>query len=175
VEAVLPIDSITFRISLDDPLDPEDSLTEVGARVIREDGNAPEVIEVLHPHVWEAQGAPADPDAPPALILPGRDLIVVLSRPLLEGVAYRFELDGIRNIQGLTGGGGSVEVVGPPAPPATPVPPPTPSDSPLDAPDAGLPDSGTPDAPILDPTPGNAPGDGSAPMAPAFQAEGTPG
>lgn len=63
------LDSLTIRVAFDDHLDPEDALTGVTARLLREEeapgeGPAPEVREILHPHEWEARRAEEEPEEP---------------------------------------------------------------------------------------------------------------
>ena len=48
-------DSVTVRVTFDDFLDPEESLDPVTARLSREEEDAPEVVEILHLHEWEAR------------------------------------------------------------------------------------------------------------------------
>jgi len=157
LEAAVLLDSLTLRVTFDDPLDPEEPLDEVAARLFREDANAPEVLEILHLHEWEERQTSPDPDAPPpdpadpaplppapapiGPLLPERDLVLVLSRPLLPGVIYRVEVEGVRNLNGVPDGGGAVEIEGPPEPPPVPAPA-----EPIDAADPPTPDT-LPDPP----------------------------
>jgi hypothetical protein len=118
VQAVGVLDSVTVRVTLDDALDPESGLEGVTGRLVREGANAPEVVEILFRHEWDRRRAQAaDPDAPPPAISgptpPSRELVLLLSRPLIEGAQYRVEVDGVVNLSGVPGGGGSAELEGP--------------------------------------------------------------
>jgi len=121
--AVTLIDSLTVRATFDDPLDPEGTLEGTVARILRPDGNAPEVDALLHLHAWQLlRAAPlapqADPAAPPPTPslptppapLPGRELVLQLSRPLLSGVTYQVEVSGLVNLSGVGGGGGTLDL-----------------------------------------------------------------
>lgn len=115
LEDVARQDSLTLRITFDDYLDPEAGLEGVTARLFREGANAPEIVEILHPHIWRARAAEAD-DAPAGPVRPTEEIILLLSRPLLTGVTYRLVVEGVPNIAGVPGGGGEIEVEGPTAP-----------------------------------------------------------
>lgn len=155
------VDSMAVEVSFDDHLDPEESLEDVRARIVRdEDGEpGPEVVEILHRHEWEARVAeeaereepdppdPEDPDAPdpevpdpdpdlPDLprpdpevpeaepdtppedepVRPGREIVLVLDRPLEPEVAYRALVENVTNINGVPDGGGEAGFTRP-APP----------------------------------------------------------
>jgi hypothetical protein len=65
------------------------------------------------------QGAAPGPTADGRRVLPGKRIVVVLDGPLPYDVPYEVEVAGVVNINGLTGGGGSVEFVRVPPPPDT--------------------------------------------------------
>jgi hypothetical protein len=120
LENVALQDSLGLRISFDDYIDPLASLNEVVARLLREGANAPEVVEVVHSHVWRARNASND-DAPNGPALPSQEIILLLSRPLLPGITYQLEVTGVVNLHEIPGGGGELEVDGPPVRPEAPV------------------------------------------------------
>jgi hypothetical protein len=57
LDDVAALDSMTLELSFDDPLDPEMSLEGIQVSLLREDGDAPGVQELLHPHEWEERRA----------------------------------------------------------------------------------------------------------------------
>jgi hypothetical protein len=138
LDEVEALDSLTVLAILDDYLDPSESLDGVEVGVSSEDGEPIEVVEVIHRWEWderqeEASSATADSDtaladsprvpdvlAPPNVdagpVLPAREIILVLGRPPTSDAAYQLEVQGVRNIHGLPGGGGSAELVWTPAP-----------------------------------------------------------
>jgi hypothetical protein len=121
LESVALQDSTGLLLTFDDHIDPAASLDEVEATLTREGANAPEITEILHPAVWRAQNASDDaPLAGPPL--PSQEILLILSRPLLEGVTYRLEVSGVPNIRGVPGGGGEAEVEGRPVRPEAPAP-----------------------------------------------------
>lgn len=157
------LDSLTVLATLDDYLDPNEPLDGVEAAASSEEGEPIEVVEVIHRWEWDERQAaasaaavdpdsaladPPDPLAPPdaeaAPVLPAREIILVLGNPPTPEAIYQMEIQGVRNIRGLPGGGGSEELVWTPAPPPPPVPTPDP-DAP-DDPDAVDPDALDPDA-----------------------------
>ncbi len=91
-----------------------------------------------------AAADPADPAAPddPAVApeeegppLPSRDLIIIISTPLVPEENYELEVAGVTNVNGLPDGGGVLELTGPVLPPPPPPPPPDPADAdPADVP-----------------------------------------
>jgi len=163
LETVSVLDSITLRMVFDDHLDPDLPLETVQVDLTREGANAPEVVQILRRPDWNRRDAdPADP--PPAgADLPDQELVVVLSRPLLPDLTYVLSAAGIRNINGIGDGGGSVEFESPAEPPAPPDPA-VPGDVLPDDPDipdpadpagpAGLTDPAGPTDPTDSPTPG---------------------
>jgi len=114
-------DSLWLRLTFDDYFDPVAPLDGVVARLLREGANAPEVVEIVHSHIWRARSATSD-DAPAGPLLPSREIILLLSRPLLPGITYQLEVEGVVNLHEIPGGGGEAEVEGPPVRPETPGP-----------------------------------------------------
>ena len=56
-------------------------------------------------------------------MLPGRRLVLVLERPLQPGIPHDIVIEGVANVNGVTGGGGEARVVlEPPEEPAAGVP-----------------------------------------------------
>lgn len=148
------LDSLTVLATLDDYLDPSEPLDGVEAAASSEEGEPIEVLEVVHRWEWDerqdaASSATADPDtaladpldvvaSPDAdgdasPVLPAREIILVLGNPPTPEVVYQLEIQGVRNIRGLPGGGGSAELVWTPAPPPPAVPPPDPDNPDPDA------------------------------------------
>ena len=153
LDEVQALDSIAVAATLDDFLDPDESLVPIEATVSAEDGDAIEVVEVLHRWQWDerraeataaaasvvdldtvsadptpAPVAPAPADGDTGPVLPARELVLVLGSSVLPEVPYQVELSGVRNIRGLPGGGGTAELVwSPPQPP-----PPAEADDPDD-------------------------------------------
>jgi hypothetical protein len=131
LEDVAVVDSLALRLTFDDHLDPDDPLEEVRARLVRDGLDVPEVVEILHLHEWEArqeeleaeevEEAPlfAEEPEPP---LPSREIVLLLSEPLLPEVTYRVVVEDVTNINGVPGGGGEVEVEGPAEPEEDPPP-----------------------------------------------------
>lgn len=114
-------DSLSLVVGFDDYIDPLAVFDEVEAVLSREGANAPEVVEILHPHQWRARNAD-DSDPPAGQPAPSQEIVLVLSRPLLDGVTYQLSVSGVPNIREVGGGGGEIEVDGPPVRPATPAP-----------------------------------------------------
>lgn len=129
-------DSVTVRVVLDDPLDPEVPLDGVRWRLIRvaDSVEVPIVrgafhragLEDMRRQDREAEGLPpedeeAGPAAPPrgaagaqrptttpdGRPLPAREFFLPLSIPLTRGVPHVMEVEGVVNINGVPGGGGS--------------------------------------------------------------------
>ncbi|MEX2531513.1 MAG: Ig-like domain-containing protein [Gemmatimonadota bacterium] len=159
-----PVDSLGLSLEFDDHLDPGWSPEGVVARLIRDEGDAPEVVEVLHLHQWEARLAAeaeaareegdeeadveeaveveveeAPASLPDDFIPPAQVLVLVLNRPLDWATPYRVELEGVTNLHGLPGGGGEADFVTP----EEPVP--DPEVDPGDGDDAGDGDGDTDD------------------------------
>jgi hypothetical protein len=145
LDAVALQDSLTLRVTFNDYVVPS-NLGTVEASLTREGANAPEVQEIVGFSVWRArQQNPEDP--PPAEALrPERDVVLILSRPLLPEITYVVEIQGVVNVNGVPGGGGDGEVTGPAAPPPLPV-----------SPDSILGDTLPAAPPAGDPPPGGAP------------------
>ena len=165
-----------IRLSFDDYLDPNEPLGGVQGTVTLEDGDPVAVSEIIHLTEWEDRAptpapvpdsvvppAGADstattpavqPDPPvsdvPELPLPAQDLVLVLSEPIVPDLDYEVELAGIRNINGILDGGGSVELVQPPPPSEVDVPP---AQDP-DAPGPGTPPDSTAAPGPVQPDPG---------------------
>lgn len=155
LESATPVDSVTVRLTFDDPLDPELALDGVQVELSREDAPAPEVREILHLHEWEVRlaeeeeeaeeepdpeepAAPAEPpeEAPAEAdepLLPAYEVVVVLEVGMAPAAAYTLHVEGIRNLNGVPGGGGEAEFEGP-------LPPEEPEEDPPTDPDA-LPDT----------------------------------
>lgn len=75
-----------------------------------------------HEETEDEPGELSDPEAPDEPEpdedpLPTRDLVVTLAEPLEPEAGYRITLEGVRNINGLEGGGGSVTFRAPLPPP----------------------------------------------------------
>jgi hypothetical protein len=115
-------DSLHVRVTFDDFLEPGDSVMSVQGQVMALPDSTPYglVVAALHPTVWERQRpVPVDtavadtlarrpaPRAPPRRegpLLPNRDVVVRLDRPLVPG-RYVIAVTNAVNINGLTGGG----------------------------------------------------------------------
>jgi len=128
-------DSLHVRVGFDDHLEPSDSIVPVQGRVVSLPDSAEYALVVggLHPTIYERQrpvpadtGAAADtlaprlpPRGPPRRdddrVVPSRDLIVRLDRPLRPG-RYVITLTNAVNINRLTGGGADDFEVRAPAP-----------------------------------------------------------
>jgi hypothetical protein len=74
------------------------------------------------------QQAPAAAAPPSGRLLPSRDVVVILDRPLPPGT-YTVTVGGALNISGLTGGGVARFEVAPPPPPPPPPPPQAPAET----------------------------------------------
>lgn len=118
-------DTLEIRITIDDHLDPEVPLDEVevvilelpdsvpvpGARVMhlhayerwRAEEVAPDSAEVVEPPGVESPLAEDEPE-----LLPTREFVVVPQEPLARKTRYQVTISGLRNINGVGGGGGSV-------------------------------------------------------------------
>ncbi len=135
------LDSTVLQLNFDDYLDPNEPLDDVEAIVAPEDGDPIEVSEVIHSAEWEdRQAAGAEPgpnagDVAPQsdsvavaneLLLPVQDLVLVLSDPPVPDEIYEVRIQGVRNINGVPGGGGSVDLIWVPSPPPDEVSPPSP-------------------------------------------------
>jgi hypothetical protein len=154
LELVAIQDSVTLRVTFDDALDPT-NLETLEAILTREGANAPEVLEILGLPRWRARGANPEATPPADAARPTREIAIVLSRPLLPDVAYGIAIQGVVNLNGIPGGGGDGEILGPPVPPAaTLLTDPLLGDS---VPPAGIPSA---------PGPGTAVPDGLPPVGP---------
>lgn len=147
LESATPVDSVTVRLTFDDPLDPELALDGVRIELSREDAPAPRVREILHLHEWEERLAeeeeaeedpdPEEPAAPPEEapaeadepLLPAYEIVVILEVGMAPAAAYTLHVEGLRNLNGLPGGGGEAEFEGP-------LPPEEPEEDPPPDPDA---------------------------------------
>jgi hypothetical protein len=112
-------DSLGLVLTFDYYIDPAAALDEVVALLSREGAHAPELSEVVHPHIWRARSAAATP-TPSGPPLPSQEILLRLSRPLLAGVTYRLEVTGVVNLREVPGGGGEAEVDGPAVTPELP-------------------------------------------------------
>jgi hypothetical protein len=92
------------------------------------------------PDTRRPERAAQRPGAPPRRELPARELILAMPMALTPGTAYFVVVEGVTNIQGIPGGGGTAAF----QVPALPDPPP---------PDAMPPDTTPPDPPPPDPPP----------------------
>jgi hypothetical protein len=130
-------DSLHVRVSFDDFLEPSDSLVRVQGRVVTLPDSMEYAVVVggLHPTVWERErpvtvdtsASAADtltprlpartpPPRPDDRMLPSRELIVRLDRPLRPG-RFVITVTNAVNLSGLTGGGSEdFEMRAPPAP-----------------------------------------------------------
>lgn len=117
LERASVLDSITLGTTFDDYLDAEGDLGTVAARLIREGSAAPEVVSILFRWEWDERRAAAAPDAQAtpaaAPVLPTRELVLGLSRPLIAGAQYRIEIEGVINLNDVPDGGGQAEFEGP--------------------------------------------------------------
>lgn len=152
------------RVVFDDFLDPAQPVRPAQVRVIGPDSVAVPVTEVRvglfppAPTAGDSAAAPADSarpgrpaaaDSTPAVAaadtLPSRTLSIRVGAPLLPSAQYRVVVEGVRNINGLVGGGES--------PLRTPAPPPAPA-----APATPAGDTVRPRPVPSNPTPGARPG-----------------
>lgn len=87
-------------------------------------------VDTTHgaPQRGELRRAPgAEPDTAGAgeeVALPARELVALLDPPLAPGVLYRVEVSGLRNINGVSGGGGRAMLQAPERPPGDTTPTP---------------------------------------------------
>jgi hypothetical protein len=131
------LDSTMLQLNFDDYLDPNEPLDGVEATVASEDGDPIEVSEVIHFSEWEdrqAAGAEPGPNAAGAaaqtdsgavaneLLLPVQDLVLILSAPPVPDEIYEVRVQGVRNINGVPGGGGLVDLIWVPTTPPDEVP-----------------------------------------------------
>lgn len=136
------VEGATVRVVFDDFLDPAQTVTPAQVRVVGPDSVAVPVAAVRvglfpqAPAARDSAAAPADSvrpaqaDTTPAATtaaadtLPSRTLSIRLGAPLLPRTEYRVVVQGVRNINGLVGGGESPLRTPAPAPaPAAPPPP----------------------------------------------------
>ncbi|MDQ3556582.1 MAG: hypothetical protein M3409_07365, partial [Gemmatimonadota bacterium] len=111
-----------IELRLDDFLDPAQPLVPGQLRVTGPDGR---VLPVEGVRLGSAPaGAPADTPAA-AAPLPSQSLFVTLREPLAPNTSYRIRVSGVRNLNGLVGGG-EVELRTPAAPPPGPAAAPRP-------------------------------------------------
>lgn len=148
-------DSVTIRVSFDDPLDPDRPLDDVRWRLIRlsDSTEVPIVRGIFHRagleeilrRDREAEGLPPEEAAPPrpglppgrtvrtttpdGRPLPARELFLLLSLPLAAGEPHRVEVEGVVNLHGVPGGGGEGTVERAAPTPARTPPPDTLSDT----------------------------------------------
>lgn len=134
------------RVVFDDFLDAAQTVSPAQVRVIGPDSVAVAVAEVrvgLFPQARDTADAPADsvrpqPAAPadsaasPAAAaatdtLPSRTLSIRMAAPLRPGTQYRVVVQGVRNVNGLVGGGESPLRTSAPAPAPAPAAPTTPA------------------------------------------------
>lgn len=130
------------RVLFDDFLDPAQTVSPAQVRVIGPDSVPVAVTEVRVGVFPQAAGdgaaTPADPARPARATpaestprvtatdtLPSRTLSIRVGAPLLPRAQYRVVVEGVRNINGLTGGGEAP--LRTPAPAAAPVAPPAPA------------------------------------------------
>jgi len=117
---VEPLDSLSIRLAFDDYLDPARPPAEVGVRVLQDSIPLGTVRGVFHRFQLDSllavEGAAAteeEPEfpevetGPDGLPLPARELFILLSIPLLPELSIEVEVEGVTNISGVTGGGGS--------------------------------------------------------------------
>ncbi len=132
LQEVIAVDSITLRLLFDDPIDPELDLETVQVILAREEAEVPATAEFLHRWEWDARRAAEeaardadDPDEPPPPPpepeaddppLPAFEFVVILESRLEPEVVYEVTVAGLVNLNGVPGGGGTVEVEGPPEP-----------------------------------------------------------
>ena len=126
-----------IEAEFDDHLDPEQPLGAVTVRLLDPAGTVVPVArmaigtlpapatdpETVDPPV---DAPPTDPELPPEEVpavdpeesLPSQTLVIEPAEPLMPGATYRLEVEGVRNLHGLIGGG-EAEVVVPEAPEPT--------------------------------------------------------
>jgi hypothetical protein len=173
------------EVRFDDHLDPDQPLSPAQVTLVGPDGRAVPVEEVRigtpvrerEPEAADEEGpapapprapaaappaAEAAPDAVPAGPLPSRSLSARPAEPLLPDTTYTVTVTGVRNINGLLGGGEAPLRTPSPAPEPPPADPPT-----LDVPE--------PDPEPADPQPnGPAEAEDPPPAAAARGSAGTP-
>lgn len=110
------LDSLTLRLTFDDPLDPEASLAEVEVIVAEESGDRtwtladvvvgrPPVPTVVPDSADVERDVPAPGPSGPVREPAPNFATVTVTEPLIEGT-YRVEVSGFPNLRGLPGGGG---------------------------------------------------------------------
>ena len=121
------LDSLTLRLTFDDPLDPEASLAEVEVSIAEESGDRtwtvadvvvgrPLVPAVVPDSADVERDAPAPvPSGPIRKPAPSFATVTVVE-PLVEG-AYRVDVSGFPNLRGLLGGGSATVTYAPPPQP----------------------------------------------------------
>lgn len=123
------LDSLTVRLTFDDPLDPESSLADVVIRIQAEPGDRTwtvvdivvgrPVVPVVVPDSIGVDAAPVVPVPQPTgpSRRPAQSFVTVtVAEPLVAGT-YRVEASGMPNLRGLIGGGdASVDYMPPPSP-----------------------------------------------------------
>ncbi len=120
------LDSLTLRLTFDDPLDPEASLADVEVLIADETGDRtwtladvvvgrPPVPTVLPDSVDVELDVPAPKPSGPVREPAPSFVTVTVVKLLIEGT-YRVEVSGFPNLRGLLGGGGVTVVIGPPPP-----------------------------------------------------------
>jgi hypothetical protein len=124
------LDSVTMRITFDDPLDPEAPLEDVDISIQEEPGDriwSVSDLVVGRPVVAVVAADSTDAPVPvevPAVAGPSRVpassfVTVTVAQPFMEGT-YRIRVNGLLNLRGLAGGGDTTTVYAPP-----PLPEPT--------------------------------------------------
>lgn len=146
VQSARVVDSLQVRVTTDDYLDPsaEIELVEAELYTLPDTVEVEGTIRILSPMAFDsleaaaaaaadtvppdsAQAAEpqlpprrsqaADPDAEPR---PYQEFVVIPPVPLVPGTRYELRLEGLTNISGRSGGGGSVTFEVPERPPPTP-------------------------------------------------------
>lgn len=116
------LDSLSLRLTFDDPLDSDASLDGVSVVVRRDEGSSWAVTTIV---VGRPPADTEEPGAPAAVVRPNPAaafLTVSFDEALTAG-SYGVSVSGVPNLRGLLGGGDTTFVYEPPTPP-----PPTPEE-----------------------------------------------
>jgi len=110
------IDSLSLRLTFDDPLDPDAPLDGVSVVVQRDEGGSWTVAGIVvgrPPADTEDPGEPAAAARP----TPAAAFLTVSFEQALEAGSYGVSVSGVPNLRGLPGGGDTTLVYEPPVPP----------------------------------------------------------
>lgn len=109
------VDELTMRLTFDDPIDPEASLTDVIVSIADESGNRSWTVDQLvvglpvapvvkQDSTEEARQVPAQQPSGPSRRPAPSFATVTVAEPFIEGT-FRVHVSGILNLRGLSGGG----------------------------------------------------------------------